>query len=148
MEKINKIPTLIKELYSIVHKLETLFPGRKFTPDGHLVGSIGEVLAASRYGLELLTASSEIHDAKTPDGKFVQIKATQVKSVALRSKPEHLLVLKILPDGISEEIYNGPGKLAWEHCGKMQKNGQRSITLFKLKKLMQHVLDEGKIKQT
>ena len=107
-----------------------------------------EVLAASRYGLELLTASSEIHDAKTPDGKFVQIKATQVKSVALRSKPEHLLVLKILPDGISEEIYNGPGKLAWEHCGKMQKNGQRSITLFKLKKLMQHVLDEGKIKQT
>ncbi len=145
MEKIKNIPTIIRELYSLVHRLEDLFPGRKFTPDGHLVGSIGEVLAASKYSLELLPASAEKHDAKTPDGRLVQIKATQVKNVALRSEPEHLLVIKILPDGTSEEVYNGPGNLAWENCGKLQKNGQRSITLFKLKKLMLHVKDDQKL---
>ncbi|MBW8042608.1 MAG: hypothetical protein FVQ85_21795 [Planctomycetes bacterium] len=41
------IPSIVQELYSIVDRLEELFPGRRFTPDGHLVGSIGEVLAAA-----------------------------------------------------------------------------------------------------
>jgi hypothetical protein len=46
MKSVQEIPKLIKELYGIVDSLEALFPGRHFTPDGHLVGSIGEVLAA------------------------------------------------------------------------------------------------------
>ena len=50
----NKIPQLIKRLYEIVAELESLYPGRKFTPDGHLVGSIGEVIAAHNYDLILL----------------------------------------------------------------------------------------------
>lgn len=36
----------ICKLYAITRELELQFPGRKFTPDGHLVGSIGEVLVA------------------------------------------------------------------------------------------------------
>ena len=129
----------IKELYSIVNELEMQFPGRHFTPDGHLVGSIGEVLAASYYGLNLLPASSETHDAISKDGKMVQIKATQVRNVSLSSEPEHLVILKILRSGDADEIYNGPGQLVWEATGKMQKNGQRSISLSKLKSLMNNV---------
>ena len=49
-----RVPEIVRELYSSVAELEELFPGRKFTLDGHLVGSIGEVIAAHRYGLELL----------------------------------------------------------------------------------------------
>ena len=45
---------LIRDLYQIVARLEEAFPGRRFTPDGHLVGSLGEVFAAERYGLTLL----------------------------------------------------------------------------------------------
>jgi hypothetical protein len=30
-----------------------MFPGRHFTPDGHMVGSFGEALAAHHYGIEL-----------------------------------------------------------------------------------------------
>ncbi len=45
-EDIDQIPILIKELYEIVNKLEEHFLAWHFTPDGHLVGSIGEVLAA------------------------------------------------------------------------------------------------------
>lgn len=135
-EGIKRIPDLIKDLYSIVDELESHFPGRKFTPDGHLVGSIGEVLVADKYGLELLPASAETHDAKTKDGKMVQIKATQGRSVGIRSEPDHLIVVKIMPDGTIEECYNGEGKTAWEQSGKMQKNGQRSISISKLKEIM------------
>ena len=131
----------IKELYEISAELERLFPGRHYTPDGHMIGSIGEALAASYYGLELFPASEETHDAKAPDGRLVQIKATQINRISLSSEPKWLLVLRIHRDGTFSEEYNGPGKLAWEHCGKMQKNGQRPISLAKLRKLQTEVPD-------
>ncbi len=143
---IDSIPTLIKELYSIVDSLEEHFPDKKFTPDGHLVGSIGEVLVAYHYNLELLKSSYETHDAITKDGKMVQIKATQGNTIGIRSNPDYLIVIKILPDGNFEEYYNGIGDLAWNECGKMQKNGQRSISLSKLRKLM-NKMDKTMIKK-
>ena len=137
MARIEQIPSLITQIYEIVAELENLWPNRCFTPDGHLVGSIGEVLAAYYYGLELLPQSSKVHDAVSKDDRKikVQIKATQRNSVALRSKPEHLLVLRILKDGTAKEVYNGPGGLVWKNAGKMQTNGQRAITLSRLSKL-------------
>lgn len=101
----------IKALYDISRDLESLFPGRHYTPDGHMIGSIGEALAASYYDLELFPASAETHDARSRDGRLVQIKATQVNCVSLSSEPEFLLVLKIHSDGTFSEIYNGPGAL-------------------------------------
>lgn len=43
--------------------IQAMFPGRHFTPDGHMVGSIGQCLVADAYGLELLTASNKGYDA-------------------------------------------------------------------------------------
>jgi len=40
------LPPPVAAIYRAVTELEALYPGRKFTPDGHLVGSIGEVVAA------------------------------------------------------------------------------------------------------
>lgn len=90
-----------------------MFPGRHFTPDGHMVGSIGECLVADAYDLELMTASNKGYDATTKTGEKVEIKATQSKSVAFRSEPQYAIVIKILPNGTFEEIYNGPGALIW-----------------------------------
>ena len=126
----------IKELYRITGELESEYPGRKFTPDGHLVGSIGEVLVAEHYGLELLPNSTKTHDAVSKDGKYIQIKATQKDSIAISSEPDYLIVIKLLSDGSWHEIYNGPGKPAWDNAGKLQKNGQRPISLSKLVGLM------------
>lgn len=138
----------IKALYAISRELEQLFPGRHYTPDGHMIGSIGEALAAVCYGLELFTAGAETHDAKAPDGRLVQIKATQIDRVALSSEPNWLLVLKIHPDGTFTEEYNGPGTLAWSHCGEMQKNGQRPITLAALHKLQAEVPMDKRLPKT
>lgn len=145
---VHQIPRLVQELYGVVRRLETLFPGRKFTPDGHLVGSIGEVLAAHSYSLGLLPASAPTHDARSTDGKLVQIKATQGKYVGLRFEPETLLVLKLMPDGTNEEVYNGPGSLAWDNAGKMQSNGQRAIGLSRLRGLMAKVPVSQRLRRT
>ena len=126
----------IKELYKITNELESSYPGRKFTIDGHLVGSIGEVIVAEHFGVELLRNSTETHDAVSADGKYVQIKATQINRIAISSEPDYLIVIKLFSDGSWEEVYNGPGKPVWDNAGKMQKNGQRSVSLSKLKSLM------------
>lgn len=136
---VQEVPGLIGRLYELVAQLEALFPGRRFTPDGHLVGSIGEVVAAHRYGLELLPHSARGHDARTASGALVEIKATQGSSVALRGKPNHLIVLHISKLGEASEVYNGPGAPVWEAAGSMQPNGQRPISLSKLRRLMAFV---------
>ena len=135
----------IKEIYRLTQELENAYPGRRFTPDGHLVGSIGEVIVAENYGLVLLPNSTKTHDAVSKDGKNVQIKATQKSSIAISSEPEYLIAIKILSDGSWVEIYNGPGKTVWDNAGKMQKNGQRPISLSKLRNLMESVGVKDKI---
>lgn len=145
MNSEEQVASLVKRLYEIVGELGTLFPGRKFTPDGHLVGSIGEVLAATRYQLELLPASAKTHDARDSAGRWVQIKATQGSSVGISSEPDFLLVLKLNKDGQIEEVYNGPGKPAWEATGKGSRTGQRPISLRKLKTLMQSVSSSERV---
>ena len=137
----------IKELYKITNELENSYPGRKFTIDGHLVGSIGEVIVAEHYNLDLLPNSTKTHDARTKDGKMVQIKATQVKGIAISSEPDYLIVIRLLSDGSWEEIYNGPGRAAWDNAGKMQKNGQRPISISKLRNLMGSVDINDKIER-
>ena len=126
---------IIRQIYSLVDELERIHKGRKFTPDGHMVGSIGEAYAATHYGLTLLNASFPSHDAQDTKGQYWQIKATGGNGIGLRACPDWLLVLKLNRDGSMTEIYKGSGKPAWEAAGKMQKNGQRSLSLSALRKL-------------
>jgi hypothetical protein len=132
-----EFPRLIQELYAIVGKLEAMFLGRHFTPDGHLVGSIGEALASHYYGVALCTASTQGYDGLL-HGRQIEVKATQGKSVALYSCPEHLLVFKLLPDGTFEEHYNGPGAPVWALLAtrKPTKNGQQQVSLTALRTVM------------
>ena len=145
-----EFPKLIEQIYDAVKKLEEMTETseyvngkRKFTPDGHMVGSIGEVLAMYHYGIELSKASAEKHDG-TVGERNVQIKATQVNRISISSNPEFLLVLKINEKGEAEEIYNGPGHLVWssKRLGNEQKNGQRQIALSALVELQNQVSDK------
>lgn len=137
----------IRKLYGIVKKLETAHPGRHFTLDGHLVGSLGEVYAAEHYGLELARASEKTHDGAAPDGRLVQIKATQRKSIGIGSEPNYLIVLLISQEGEFEEIYNGPGNLVWNQVKDkpMPKNGQYQVSLSRLRELNTRVADKDRI---
>ena len=97
------------------------------------------------FDLKLFEAGKETHDAQAPDGRLVQIKATQVNRIAISSEPEWLLVLKIHRDGTFSVEYNGPGNLVWRCCGKTQKNGQRPISLSKLRELQEQVPESERL---
>lgn len=137
----------VRDLYAIVRDLEAMFPGRPFTPDGHMVGSLGECLVADAYGLELMPPSNQGYDARSAEGMAVEIKATQATRVAFRSCPEHTIIIRILKDGSFEECYNGPGELIWEQFrGKpMPSNGQHQIALSRVKALNASVPPSQKI---
>ena len=139
------LTAIIQDLFRTVCELESRYPSRKFSIDGHLLGSIGEVIAAEYYGLTLLPNSSERHDAKDRQGRLIQIKATQIDKISISSEPDYLIVIQITSDGNWSEIYNGAGSRVWNNAGKMQKNGQRPISIAKLKLLMKSVSDDEKI---
>ena len=139
------ITEIIQDLFETVRELEQRYLGRKFSIDGHLLGSLGEVIAAEHYGLTLLPNSYERHDAKDKQGRMVQIKATQINKISISSEPDYLIVIQLTPNGNWFEIYNGAGSRVWNSAGKMQKNGQRPISIAKLKILMASVKENEKI---
>jgi len=139
-----RFPELIRELYEVVRRLEEMFPGRPFTPDGHMVGSLAECY----YGLNLYLPSNRGHDGHVDDCK-VEIKATQGGRVALRSGPERLLVFRLFKDGSFEEVYNGPGAPVWARFeGKAKpSNGQFQVSLTQLRWLMETVPQDQRLKR-
>ena len=130
-----RVAHYLDDLYTASDGLERTFPGRKFMLDGHLVGSIGEVVAAYIFNLDQNPASTLGHDATAPDGRNVETKLKQGRSVAIRLEPEHLIVLHRPKGGPMRMVFNGPGALAWAAAGKRQKNGQRPISLTRLSQL-------------
>jgi hypothetical protein len=104
------------------------------------VGSIGEVVAAEALGLTLHPASYPGHDAFDADGD-VQIKMTAGKSVALYATCARLVVLRVVSPDEAEIVYDGPGEPAWSEARKPGKNGQRVISLARLRDIADR--DEG-----
>lgn len=134
MNKKIRLPSPVASIYRAVEELEARYRPRKFTPDGHLVGSIGEVVAAEALGLTLYPMSHSGHDAYDANGD-VQIKMTAGNSVAMRSNCERLVVIRVISPEEAEIVYDGPGAPAWASAGKKGSNGQRALSLFKLRGL-------------
>jgi len=128
------LPEPVAKIYEAVEELFALYPGRPFTPDGHLVGSIGEVIAAEALGLNLYPPSQPGHDAFDENGD-VQIKLTAGKAISMYDTCERLVVLRIVSPHEAEIVYDGPGEVAWRNAGAMAKNGQRRISLSRLRAL-------------
>ena len=145
-KNMEKLRGKIADLIKIVSALEKAYPGRHFTLDGHLVGSIGEVLAEYYYGVELYPASTPKHDGCV-DGKEVQIKATQRDVVLLGEEPDYLLVLYLANTGAAFEVFNGPGKLAWDSVENKDKRGYKHLRVNKLMELDAEVKDADRIPQ-
>ena len=53
MSDIKKLEAAIRHMYASVQVLREAFPGKPFTPDGRMVGDIGEAIAALRFGVVL-----------------------------------------------------------------------------------------------
>lgn len=145
----------IKQLLKITQKLRTKY-GRSFSLDGRLVGDIGEVLAAEKYGLKLYDENTAIYDGhEKATGRKVQIKAS-FKNYSYfphgaAKLPDYFLSINILENGEIEELYNGPGHFIVEHyiiARNLKHYKETFYTLSKgrLKELNKLVPEEDKIK--
>jgi len=144
-----EVPRLITQLYDVTDELQERF-GRKFTPDGHLMGSLGEAMAVYIYDLVLADPSLETHDARTKDGRTqVQIKFTAGKSgYGIYSKPQHLIALQLVGRREVVEVFNGPGEIAWKCASaKPSKNGQHSMAMGRLRALNAGVPNDQRVPQ-
>ena len=143
-----KVDAIVERLRACVDELEELYPGRRFTLDGHLVGSLGECYAQDAYGMELLPVGTKTHDAVKED-RSIQIKTTQRNSIGISHKPDYLLVLHMGADGSFSEVYYGPGARIWDLVKhkKRPKNGQYNIAVSKLRDEMRKLQTQGKGKE-
>ena len=131
------VRTAITKIFRSCQRLTELTK-RPFSPDGHLVGSFGEVVAAELLNLTLMPPSNDGYDAIDDQGRRVEIKATTRTSIGLSAsgtRAERLVVVVVDGDGETEVAYDGPTAPAWDAAGKPQKNGQRRISVSTLKKL-------------
>jgi len=140
----------VKDVFDACRKLSAISGGvRKFTPDGTMVGDIGEVIAGSFYRVKLDKISSPYWDG-IYDVKNVQIKTTAITqnpSTYLK-KPKKgfgnglLMVFQIDPqNGQNKLIYNGDIQRVWDELKNIQpdKNGAKMISLERLARLAKKV---------
>lgn len=148
----------IKQLLAITKKLKDKYIrlNKNFSLDGKLVGDIGEVLAAEKYGLRLLEENAVIHDAEElATGRMVQIKSS-FKGYSYfpygdDRKPQYFLSIVINDEGEITELFNGPGSYVLEHYIlknnlKPYKNHYYTLSKGELLKLNKLVPEDEKIK--
>lgn len=134
----------VREIFAACRALSAS-TGRPFSPDGHLVGSLGEVIAADLLDLTLMPPSNDGYDAVNSEGLKVEIKATTRRSVSLSAsgtQAERLVVVALDHDGQASIVYDGECEVVWAAAGKPQKNGQRTINLTRLGQLQPKSSDE------
>src|SRR6266853_885311 len=143
------IPEAVKQMLGIVEQLCAIYPHKKFTLDGRLVGDIGEVLVEYAYDLKLFEDIKKHHDGETPDGRLVQIKATMKKNLTFPADhvPNYYLGVQVGSDGTFAEVFNGPGAIAWEAVKDRArpKTNLHSVSVAALKKLQTKVAAKERI---
>jgi|SRR5690554_1274971 len=141
----------IEEFLKITETLKKRYD-RSFTLDGKLVGDIGEVLVAEKYGLTLLNENNNTHDAIDGNGRKIQIKSSFLNKSYFPTGivPDYFIGVKINRDGTLEELFNGKGSFIKENYiekRELVNNGRYLYTLSGniLRKLNEDVPDEQKI---
>lgn len=146
-----KIERKIKELVLIVKSLNELYPNKKFTLDGRLVGDLGEVLAEQEYCINLNKGLTKHHDAISYDGKNVQIKTTMKNTLTFPADhiPDYYLGIHLSEQGKIIEIYNGPAKPIAEYIKnrKQPKNNLHNVSFNTLNMLNKQIDNNNKIKR-
>ncbi|WFU34068.1 hypothetical protein QA635_06410 [Bradyrhizobium brasilense] len=141
----------IKEALGLIFQgigmLQTEFAHRQFTIDGRLVGDIGEIIAATEFDIELDDVSRAIHDGKMPDGRGVQIKATFQDHLTFKTIPDLYLGFKLFRDGTHEVIFNGPGRIIFDHYAGRAGIGEKLLRFPNtvLKRLSADIPDSSRV---
>jgi hypothetical protein len=107
------------------------------------VKNMQDIIAQGTYNLEPFIDLQHENYAISEEGRIVLIKATFAGRILLQREPPHLIVVQIKPNGALNEVFNGPGELAWNAASKGKE--KRLITTSSLRKLMSTVPSSERI---
>jgi uncharacterized protein DUF6998 len=142
--KVEAIKGIISSLFASQRALRALAPEYKWTGLGNLLGDFGEFIAVEKYGLTKAISGSDGYDAKTRDGKSVQVKTNHAATqIGFRGQAELMLVLHVKANGEWEEVYYGPFapvKAASRHSAR---DNKEMIAVTKLRAMQKILATEG-----
>ena len=143
-----KLTEAIKGVFDSCRRLSKTSGGiRKFTPDGRMVGDIGEVIAEVFYQVKLHNVGRHDWDG-TYKNRNVQIKVTGGKETYHKETPrggfaDGLLMVFYIDreSGVDKLIYNGDIQRVWDALKKLRINrsGEKIISLNRLRELQKSV---------
>jgi hypothetical protein len=130
-------------MFEAQKELHKVFPKKPFTPDGRMIGDIGEAIAELTYQVAIDKCLRKHWDGKREDVcagcPEVQVRATQKDVGYVKESPDDgcLLVFKIFPDGTWECCYNGNTARVWRSLDakKVNRAGEKFIGLDALREL-------------
>ena len=141
-----QLKTVMHNLWDCVEQLKLEYPGRPFTIDGLLLGTLGEVYAAKHFNLKLNDNPIERgYDATDKEGRKYQIKTTQAArfNFKIPAKEMTLIFIKIDKEKLTTlTIYKVDGKHIWDAKNATRKYVGVSLleNLHQEKKIEKHVL--------
>jgi len=146
-----ELPDEIRGLMEARNRLRDYYghPDLRFTPDGNLLGDLGEALAVELFGLELGRRCGPGVDGTAPDGRTVQVKVSASKlGPAFRrveTKAEHLLFFSLDFDACCGVVdFNGPEVIATNLLTPGW-SGQRSLSLNQIRRADTLVPEEARL---
>ena len=119
MDEVNKIEAVkgvIAALFAAQRALRALAPDYKWAGLGNLLGDFGEFVAMQSYDLVKAPPGSDGYDAKTADGRSVQVKTNHAASqIGFRGEADLMLVLHVDASGEWEELTMDRSTLCKRH---------------------------------
>ncbi len=139
--RIEAVKGIIASVFAAQRSLRALAPEYKWAGLGNLLGDFGEFVAMHGYGLTKASSGSDGYDARTADGRSVQVKTNHAATqIGFRGQADLLLVLHVQASGEFEEIYFGPFAPVLAASRHSARDNKEMIAVSKLREL-KRVLD-------
>src|SRR4029079_1867602 len=142
--KVEAVKGIVASLFASQRALRALAPEYKWTGLGNLLGDFGEFIAVQQYGLVKASSGSDGYDAKTADGRSVQVKTNHsATQIGFRGAADLMLVLHVQPSGECEEVYFGPFAPVKTASRYSARDNKDMIAISKLRVLKQVLQAQG-----
>ena len=135
-ERIQAVKGVLASIFASQRTLKAIAPEYRWAGMGNLLGDYGEFVATNHYQLEKAPAGSSGFDARTKEGKTVQIKTNYAASmIGYRGEADLMLVIHVEENGDWNEVYFGDQGIIKDNSSYSKRDNKHVISFTKLKSL-------------
>jgi hypothetical protein len=137
---VRAVKSIIATIYSAQNALRALAPEYNWAGLGNLLGDYGEFVTTKFYHLKKGAPGADGFDARTLDGKSVQVKTNHAANqIGFRGTADLLLVVKVDESGAWEELYYGDFASVQKEARRSERDNNWMISVSKLRTLQSKV---------